>query len=68
MASRAPDWIRMKFDDFSIKNQLQNSLKELQTEFIWNLIIFQLRINERMASIDPDWIHMKFDHFESRIN
>ena len=62
MAPRAPDWIHMKFDHFLIKNQLENGLKELQTGFIWNLIIFQPRINSRMASRAPGRIDMKFDN------
>ena len=34
MASRAPDWIHMKFDHFLIKSQLKKGLKELQTGFM----------------------------------
>ena len=62
MAPRAPDWIHMKFDHVLIENQLENGLKELQTGFIWNLIIFQPRINSRMASRAPGRIDMKFDN------
>ena len=37
--------------------------QELQAGFISNLITFELRINQRMASRAPSWIHIKFDHF-----
>ena len=86
MASRAPGWIHVKFNHFSIENPFKNGLKsprldsyeiwllfksesikewpqELQTGFLWNLTMFQLRINDRIASRAPDCIHMKFDHF-----
>ena len=39
----------------------KKSPQELQARFIWNLIIFQLTINCRMASKAPDWIHIKFN-------
>ena len=37
MASRAPDWIHMKFNDYSIKNQLENGLKSSRPDLyeIW---------------------------------
>ena len=40
----------------------EESPQEVQTGVIWNLIIFQLRINDRIASRAPDCVHMKFDH------
>ena len=46
------------FNDESMKELPQ----ELQAGFVWNLIIFQLRINWRTASRAPDWSCMKFDN------
>ena len=36
---------------------------ELQAEWIWHLIVFQLRINSGIASRALGWIPMKLDHF-----
>ena len=48
---------------FTNQESIKEWPQELQARFIWNLIIFQLRLDEEMASSAPDWIHIKFDDF-----
>jgi len=61
MSSRAPDRTYIKFDQFSITNQLKNELVS-PWQNISDLMIFQVRINWRMKSLALDRIYMKFDH------
>ena len=45
-------WWLLNWDSF------EESPQELQAGFIWNWIVFQVRVNYRTTSKAPGWIHM----------
>ena len=47
---------------FLILETIKEWPQQLQAGFVWNVSIFQLRINQRTGSRAPGWIHMKFDY------
>ena len=40
--------------------------QKLQAGFMWNWIVFPLRISQRVASRAPGWVHMKLDHCSTK--
>ena len=55
VASATPGWM-YEIQSFYNKESIKESPPELQAGFIWNLIISQLSVDQRMASRAPGWI------------